>query len=420
MRKKQYPNYKKTDVEWLGEVPNHWDLCRLKYCATINDEVIPETTDSNCELTYVDIGNVDSNSGIVATETYLFEDAPSRARRIVRDGDVIVSTVRTYLRAITPIRKPESNLIVSTGFAVIRPRMIDPTFLSFALRSSYFIDTVVSRSNGVSYPAISSTEIGNIFIVKPSNDEQIVIGDYLEYSTTQIDKLIVKKQRQIDLLQEKRIALISQAVTKGLDPNVPMKDSGIGWLGEIPEHWEIIKLKFITYIRFSNVDKHTIDGEEDVSLCNYVDVYNNDFIINSLEFMNATATKDEIEKFTIKVGDIIITKDSESWTDIAVPAYVSEELDCVICGYHLALIRTITNTVDSRYLFRAFQSKTINYQFQILSTGITRYGLSNQGLINGLFLVPPLNEQIKIANLLDQEISRIDSLVEKIKNQLSY
>ena len=238
-----YPAYRPSGMDWVGDVPEHWDVRRLKYTASINDEALPETTDPDYEFTYVDIGSVDASKGVVATETYRFEDAPSRARRIVREGDTIVSTVRTYLRAIAAIREPAENLIVSTGFAVVRPRSLDPGYLSYALRSPFFVETVVSRSTGVSYPAINAPEVGNIGVTLPPLDEQKAIAAFLDRETARIDALIEKKRRQIELLQEKRSALISHAVTKGLDPNAPMKDSGIEWLGQIPKHWEVKQLK---------------------------------------------------------------------------------------------------------------------------------------------------------------------------------
>ena len=147
-----YPKYKPSGVEWIGDVPEHWEVKRLKYSASINDEVLAETTDPNLELSYVDIGSVHPVNGITSTAEMVFEDVPSRARRIVRDGDTIVSTVRTYLRAIAPIHDPAPNTIVSTGFAVVRPRSGCPIFMSFALSEPGFIEAIVARSVGVSYP----------------------------------------------------------------------------------------------------------------------------------------------------------------------------------------------------------------------------------------------------------------------------
>ncbi|MDP2643912.1 MAG: restriction endonuclease subunit S [Desulfobacterales bacterium] len=214
MSRPAYPHYRPSGIEWLGDVPEHWELRRLKYSASINDEALPETTDPDYEFVYVDIGSVDAAKGIVATETYRFEDAPSRARRIVRDGDTIVSTVRTYLRAIAPIRDPNDNMIVSTGFAVVRPRKLDSGYLSYALRSPFFVETVVSCSTGVSYPAINAPEVGNIGVTIPPLDEQRAIAAFLDRETARIDTLVGKS---IELLREYRMALISAAVTGKID-----------------------------------------------------------------------------------------------------------------------------------------------------------------------------------------------------------
>src|SRR5579864_173529 len=120
-RFKTYPVYKDSRVEWLGEIPTHWEVKRLKHLATLNPESLMEDTAPTREMVYVDIGGVDSLGRIFEREQLTFATAPSRARRLVRDGDVIVSTVRTYLRAIAPISDPEPGMVVSTGFAVVRP-----------------------------------------------------------------------------------------------------------------------------------------------------------------------------------------------------------------------------------------------------------------------------------------------------------
>lgn len=195
-------------------------------------------------------------------------------------------------------------------------------------------------------------------------------------------------------------------------------NSGIKWFGNIPNHWNIHKLKHIATTNFSNVDKHTIDGEEPVQLCNYTDVYYNDSINSDLEFMNATATISEIIKYSLRAGDVIITKDSESWDDIAIPAYVESDIQGVLCGYHLAQIRPNPDLVYGKYLFRSFCSRGINDQFRVAATGITRYGLGKYWLDNGLFLIPPIEEQCIISDYLERETSRIDSLIEKKQRQI--
>lgn len=211
----------------------------------------------------------------------------------------------------------------------------------------------------------------------------------------------------------------SSAVRSGKRAAYPAyKPSGMEWVGDIPEHWEVHRLKHVASIQFSSVDKHTIEGEEPVRLCNYVDVYYNDFIKEGLEFMPATATRSEIARFQLRHGDVLVTKDSESWDDIAVPAYVAEEIDGVLCGYHLAHIRPDLRKLIGEYLFRAFRSCGINDQFRVATNGITRFGLGKYWLDNGLFPVPPLKEQRTIASFLDRETARIDALIEKKQRQI--
>lgn len=196
------------------------------------------------------------------------------------------------------------------------------------------------------------------------------------------------------------------------------KTSDAEWFGDIPEHWAVRKLKYVAKAKFSNVDKHTVHGEEPVRLCNYVDVYYNEYIREGLDFMAATASQVEIARFSLKPGDTIITKDSESWDDIAVPAYVPDELPGVVCGYHLAQIGPIPDLLDGKFLFRAFCSNVINHQFRIASTGVTRYGLGKYGLDNSMVAVPRLEEQQAIAKFLDRETRRIDGLIEKKRRQI--
>lgn len=236
---------------------------RLKYAATLNDEALPQAADPDYELLYIDIGNVDSSGRIHNIAQYRFKDAPSRARRKVKNGDVIISTVRTYLQAIAPIEEPPENMIVSTGFAVVRPRpdILNTGYCKYALREPRFIYEVEGRSTGVSYPAINASELGDIRVEVPTLSAQQGIASYLDRETTQIDALITEKERMLALLAEKRAALISRAVTRGLDPDAPLKPSGYLWLGDIPTHWEMRRCASL----FKEIDER---NEPDLPLLN--------------------------------------------------------------------------------------------------------------------------------------------------------
>ena len=244
---KTYPRYKDSGVEWLGEVPEHWETAPLKHVVEINpDKLRSKDVSDDYEIRYVDIGNVNSTGEVEDEEEMRFEDAPSRARNVVQHGDTIVSTVRTYLKAIAYMDDPPENRIVSTGFAVLRPsEKLYPPFLGRLASTPEFVDAVVANSTGVSYPAINSSRLGDLPVWIPPLEEQRTIATYLDRKTAQIDTLIAKKQRLIDRLQEQRTAVINRAVTQGLDPDAPMQDSGIEWLGEVPAHWDLVSMKFL-------------------------------------------------------------------------------------------------------------------------------------------------------------------------------
>ena len=187
------------------------------------------------------------------------------------------------------------------------------------------------------------------------------------------------------------------------------KDSGVEWMGEIPEGWEVKKLKYIADARPSNIDKKSKESEESVFLCNYVDVYNNEFISRNLSFMKATANEDQIQKFILKKGDVIATKDSETPDDIANPAFVIEDFDNVVCGYHLTHIKP--KTINGRYLFRFFQTNYLNSYFEVSANGVTRYGLGVDKFNSALILNPSSEDQITIANYLDRKTAEIYELI---------
>lgn len=205
---------KSTGVAWLDQIPEGWDVMPLKFVSTCNDEALPESTDPELVLNYVDISSVSLVGGIQKIEQIEFEKAPSRARRVVRDGDTIVSTVRTYLKAIAAIREPVENMIVSTGFAVIRPnKSMNPDFLGYFIQSEGFVGEVVSRSTGVSYPAINPGDLVGIVSLRPPLEEQAAISFFLDQKTGQIDAAKEKIETAINKLKEYRTALITDAVT---------------------------------------------------------------------------------------------------------------------------------------------------------------------------------------------------------------
>ena len=214
------PNVRMKDsgIEWIGEIPEHWTLSKIKYVSLINNKTLSESTDDDYEIDYIDISSVTSIGDIDGIQSLSYKDAPSRARRILSKGDTIVSTVRTYLKAIAFIENVQSNLICSTGFAVLTPlSKVVPKYLFYLMRSEKYVNEIVRRSVGVSYPAINASDIGALECAIPNKDEQKYIVEYLDNCTTQIDQLVNDIQTQIQKLKEYRQSLISEAVTGEID-----------------------------------------------------------------------------------------------------------------------------------------------------------------------------------------------------------
>jgi type I restriction enzyme S subunit len=386
---------------------------RLKYAATINDETLSESTDSESELAYIDIGNVDSQGRVHDIINYRFEDAPSRARRIVRDGDVIISTVRTYLQAIAPIEDPQDNLIVSTGFAVVRPTQeLDHRFCKYALRANRFLWEVQSRSTGVSYPAINASDLADIRISLPEVGVQGQIANYLDRETARIDKLIAEKERMLALLDEKRSALISRVVTRGLDPDVSVKHSGQEWLGMIPTHWHTPQLKRtwessdyglsesiredgdIAVLRMSCI----IDGRIDTSKSGMITEVDKSLLLRRSDLLfNRTNSLDQIAK----VGLVDFDPDEP----LTFASYLVR-----IRANHRALPEYLVALLNSSQ-FLNFARKNAIPAIGQANLSPARYGEIHIPL-------PPLAEQEEIVAFLRQETDRVTPVHENISKSI--
>lgn len=191
------------------------------------------------------------------------------------------------------------------------------------------------------------------------------------------------------------------------------------WTTKLPPLWEAKPLKAVASYSVSNVDKIPAEDELPVRLCNYTDVYKNEFISPEMDLMLTTATASEIAKFCLKNDDVIITKDSESWDDIAIPALVVNSADDLLCGYHLAILRPTQDVMIGRFLFRCLQSKAIRLQLELASTGVTRFGLPKDEIGKLLLPIPPLKAQYHIADYLDAETAQIDALVAEKEHMLA-
>ena len=401
----RYESYKDSGVEWLNTIPSHWIDLPLKAVASHNNDVLDERTADDYEIFYVDISSVNPINGITSKEAMPFSAAPSRARRRVKHGDVIVSTVRTYLRAIARINEPEENLVVSTGFCVVRPSgRVFHGFLGYLLSSSYFVDAVISHSDGVSYPAINASALVGIKVPLPPIPEQQTIAAFLDRETAKINALIAEQQRLIELLKEKRQSVISHAVTKGLNPHVPMKDSGIEWLGEVPEHWNKMVAKRVTNVFVPQRNKPELNDEGDGVFWATMEDMKKDEINQTGFWVSEKAAKD--------AGSRILSKGAVIASCVGNFGVASINVVDVIINQQLQAY--IPKPVLKVEYLRYFIDVAKVY-FERVGTAATLIYVNQQGFENLPLVLPPLLEQENIVSYLSFEASKSEKLINEAK-----
>ncbi|MGI9250586.1 MAG: restriction endonuclease subunit S [Pseudohongiellaceae bacterium] len=417
------------NVLWLNRCPNSWAFKPIKYLCAINEQVIGENIEPTFEFRYLDIGSVNSDGQWEASEPMSFDDAPSRAKRIVSNEDVLISTVRTYLRAITHISGVDETLICSTGFTVITAKgIVNSKFLAYWIQSSMFVDEIVARSVGVSYPAVNASDIGNLPFPILDSAHQRAIATFLDRETTRIDGLIAKKQRQIELLQEKRSALITHTVTK-IDSKTKMKnlrteqsdeddeiiqppfapsDRKVLWLNRCPNGWEFKPIKYLCTINERVIGKNT----EPTFEFRYLDIgnVNSDSQWEASEPMQFYVAPSRARRI-VSNGDVLI---STVRTYLRAITHISAVDETLICSTGFAVI-TAKGIVNSKFLAYWVQSSTFVDEIVARSVGVS-YPAANASDIGNLpFPILSSGHQRAVATFLDRKTTQIDALVEKIQ-----
>lgn len=412
---------KDSGIECIGAIPVSWKIIPIKFVASCNDDSLPEHTNPDTKISYVDISSVSLKDGISHIESYLFKNAPSRARRLAHENDVIVSTVRTYLKAIAYVDKKHADCVFSTGFAVIRPRNIFPRFLDWALISDSFVDDVIRKSNGVSYPSIKATNLINIFIPLPSINEQISISAYLDSKCSQIDEAIRRQESIIGKLKEYRQSVITEVVTKGLDPNANMKNSEVPWLDSIPSNWKIGPLKYLLI----NSDMRVGPFGSALKTSDYkevgIPVYVQKTVLDNAPFDTFVSTEKakELSSFTVTPGDYLITTRGTIGRVCRVSNDAPEGI------LHPCLIRF---RLDEKKILPSFFLMVINdslllkRQFEYSSNGTTIDVIYSNTLKMVMIPLPPISQQKMIVEKIstitgniDESIRRQESIIEKLK-----
>ena len=232
---------KASGIEWVGEVPEHWEVKPLKRWVRLNARTLGQKTSPDFEFRYVDIGSVQTGRLVKEPERIRFEAAPSRARRVLRRGDTIISTVRTYLKAIWYVGEDADDLIASTGFAVLTPGSgVEPEYLGYVIQSSPFVNRVTANSIGIAYPAIAETVLGRFPVaLPPTVDEQQAIVAHIKTESAPLDDAIARTEDEIKLIREYRDRLIADVVTGQVDvrgwqpgPDDVVDDAALAALGD--------------------------------------------------------------------------------------------------------------------------------------------------------------------------------------------
>ena len=392
-------------------VPNGWTLTSLGKLCDINPKKVKKP--ENGKVSFIAMNQLSEEGQLISHLPREYEEV-SKGFTSFKDGDVLVAK-------ITPCFENGKGALVhgltngvgfgSTEFHVLRAKEnTSPEFIYYLTRTKELRVRGENNMQGSAGHRRVTPDYFNAYkVLTPPLPEQRKIAKIL--STW--DKAISATERLIDNNKQQKKALMQQLLTgkKRL-----LDDSGKPFEGV----WEDLYLHDVAKIIVSPVDKKIVEGEIPVELCNYTDVYYNTRITNSIEFMKATAKQSEIDKYTLQVNDVIITKDSETPGDIAIPALVSEDLGGTVCGYHLAIIRPNSQLVEGAYLNYLFSMQKTRYYFFTLATGATRFGLSIGGINKAHFTLPPLEEQQRIAAVLtnsDREIELLEQQLADLKQE---
>lgn len=402
MQFKEYQSYKNSGVEWLGDVPSNWYLKRLGTNFIHRKEKVSDKDYMPLSVT---------KNGIVPQLDNAAKTDNGDNRRKVLVGDYVINSRSD--------RKGSSGLSYLDGSVsliniVLKPlKTIVPKFSHYLFRSYLFQEEFYKYGHGIVADLWTTNyeDMRNIYLAVPPLLEQTQIAKFLDQETAKIDTLIAKQEKLIELLEEQRKSVISHAVTKGLDPNTPMKNSGVEWLGDIPSHWSVRRIDSISTIvrgnsAFTKAD--LLEVGEYVAL-QYGKTYKVDEINNSFNaYVNQDFFKD---KQVANFQDVILISTSETLEDLGHSCFYARRDLGLIGGEQFLLKPKIY--ISGKYLY--YTTKAFSNFLQMYATGLKVFRFNLDDLKNIYIPNLSLEDQEKIAYFLDQEILRIDTLIEKQK-----
>ncbi|MDW8373305.1 MAG: restriction endonuclease subunit S [Planctomycetota bacterium] len=420
-RFKPYPAYKDSGVEWLGEIPAHWEVRRLKYVSSIENSGVygAEPGEKDLDLPVCTTAHLNMDGRFLVHEMPVRGfSAREAAHYVGKPGDIFVvkssgSNMHIISGKVGLVTEKDPHIVFSNFLLRIRPlrAFVLPEFLAYLLRSELTRERIQRMVATTTYPNIDVPEYVSSTLPIPPIDEQQAIAAFLDHETAKIDALVAKKERLIELLQEKRTALITRAVTRGLDPTVPMKDSGVEWLGQIPAHWEVRRVKRV----FRVVNGSTPASSEPA----YWD--------GSIPWVTPEDLGDLRSKLITATRRSLTEEGYQSCGTTLVPAG-SLVLSTRAPIGHLAIagVDLCTNQGCRSLVFRHSSSREFFYygllaarsKLESLGQGSTFRELATEDLENVKITVPPEPEQHAIAAFLDRETAKIDALIAKVREAI--
>lgn len=387
---------------WAGGLPNEWRTSRLKWVTQLINQKTERT-----DRPYLGLENVESGTGRWLPSRS--EAEPEGLANLFEQRDVLFGKLRPYLAKVYMAEWPGR---CTSEMLVLRPHEVLPEFLRFVMLADETTKLVDSSTYGAKMPRAEWDFVGRLVVPVPAKNRQRAIAVFLDRKTAAIDALIAKKERLIELLREKRQALITQAVTKGIDPNVRMKDSGIHWLGEVPAHWIVEKLRRIS----SRVDVGIAEAathayaSEGVPLIRSTNIVNGTFDRVSVLFIEPWFAQRNRSK-TLRSGDIVTVRTGTPGISAVVPS----EFDGAQC--FTTLMTTLLAGHHSHYVCEYLNSKAGRTYFELESWGSAQQNISVPILADIPVPVPPVAEQRRIVDWIEREAGTLDRTISQVVRQ---
>jgi type I restriction enzyme S subunit len=409
----------------MGEIPAHWEVKRIKHVAT---KIGSGKTPSGGAEVYLNEGIMLVRSqnvhfgGLRLDDVAFVDEATDRemANTRVLENDVLLNITGASLGRCCLARLAGRRANVNQHVCIIRPRQtqFDPSALSSALTSNALQAQIFNNENGISRDALNFVQIGNFAVCKPTLQEQQAITAFLDRETERIDGLVVKKERLIELLQEKRTALITRAVTKGLDPNVPMKDSGVEWLGEIPAHWGVKQLGqamlSIMDFRGRTPLKLGMNWGGDIPAISAVNVRDGYLDLSRGVNYGSQKLHDHwMSQGPTRKGDVAFTTEAP----LGNVALLPDDRQYIL-SQRVVLLRPSHEALVSEYLQYFLTSMAFRQGIESRATGSTAEGIKRRYLMSMPVCLPPIPQQRAVAAMLDFETVRIDALISKVRTAI--